>query len=245
MGITTLTSSSGICPSRLGRSISFQTALGCCQPPVPGSGVRQRVKSFKWGEGCSENAFSGSKTSPVPVGLLCFYAMPPVFQLSSPVTVFLPQAPRTAQRELRGHFPWMEGGFPSWGAVAPSTQAPGRCSSLKDVGMRCRQQAATDEVAFLSVLWSDKRPAGLHACQPPGSSGCLWLARQNPREPAGGRKSCRKWGARPGYVQALVPDSFRVLKRLGERLKLRCSSLEAPHTSRGAGAQPPPSQAHP
>lgn len=93
--------------------------------------------------------------------------------------IFLPQAPRTAQRGSVGtshgwrELPQLEELWP------PPPRLPGRCSSLKDVGMRCGQQAAQMKWPFFP---SCGLISGLGLPTPaslPGSSGCLWLARQS------------------------------------------------------------------
>ena len=189
--------------------LCFHTALGCCQPLCSASGVRQQVKSFKWGEGCSENAFPGSK-SPMPLGLPVSMPCP---QFSSfPTQSDLP-SPGTQDRAQGAQwtFPMDGGSFPGWRSCGPQLEElwpppprlPGCCSSLKDVGNEVRAAGSTDEVAFLSVLSSDKRPGAAHACQPPRLIRLVMASQAEPRgQQAGGRAAGS--GVPGGYIQALV-----------------------------------------
>lgn len=164
--------------------------------------MRQQVKSCKWGEGCSENAFSGSKST-VPLGLPVSTPCP---QFSSfPTQSDLP-SPGTQDRAQQGsvdishgwrELPWLEELWP------PPPRLPGCCSSLKDVGNEVRVAGSTDEVAFLSVLSSDKRPGAAHACQPPRLIRLFMAGQAEPRgRQAGGRAAGS--GVPGGYIQALV-----------------------------------------
>lgn len=98
----------------------------------------------------------------------------------------------------------------------PPPRLPGHCSSLKDVGNEVQAAGSTDEVAFLSILSSDKRPGAAHACQPPRLIRLFMAGRAEPRgRQAGGRAAGS--GVPGGYIQALVLTASGSCREAGEK----------------------------
>lgn len=135
----------------------------------------------------------------------------PSFPAFPPSLISLPQVPRTERSGAQWTFPMDGGSFPGWRSCGPQLEElwpppprlPGCCSSLKDVGNEVRAAGSTDEVAFLSVLSSDKRPGAAHACQPPRLIRLFMASQAEPRgQQAGGRAAGS--GVPGGYIQALV-----------------------------------------
>lgn len=202
-------------PSQAGEELCASTSLGCCQPLCSASGVRQQVKSFKWGEGCTENVFSGSKT-PVPLGLPVsmpcpqYSSFPGQSDLPSPGTQDRAHWGSVDTSHGRRELPRLEELWP------PPPRLPGHSSSLKDVGNEVQAAGSTDEVAFLSVLSSDKRPGAAHAFQPSRLIRLFMASRAEPRgRQAGGRAAGS--GVPGGYIQALVLTASGSCREAGEK----------------------------
>lgn len=104
--------------------------------------------------------------------------------------------------------------------------------------MRCGRPGSADEVVFLSVLSSDKRPAAAHSHQPPQPIRLFMAAGQSLE--AGWWEEELQEGGAGGYIKAPGPTASRTRRGTGEKGLNSASLPEAPQAQRWRPSLPRP-----